>query len=158
MATLRAITASNWPQIDPDAVDAIEAIIDDYGFHGTFDKLTVTVASSDEDDEDPHLEVYGYAAFEATKPLTDKHGTPIDREYSYTEKFLQRLAPHLQEPLVVETVGYETCRFPLLAGQWVAWPDGTVAYNSFDHLPNKKSTDTSDDNVDAPNDASELPV
>ena len=42
---------------------------------------------------------------------------------------------------VVETIGHEKCRFPLIAGQWTAWPDGTVQYDSFDHQPDKPTID-----------------
>lgn len=146
MATLQASTASNWPEIDPGAVEAVEEIIADYAFVGNFDDLTVIAADHDDEDTKPHLEVYGYACFDATKPVTDEDGRVVDREYGYTEEFLERLAPHLEEHLVVETVGFEKCRFPLLAGQWVAWPDGTVIYNSFDHSPDKPTDDGEDVN------------
>lgn len=141
MATLQATTASNWPEINPDAVEAVEKIIADYDFVGNFDELTVTAADPDDEDTNPHLEIYGYASFDATKPVTDEGGSVVDREYGHTEKFLERIAPHLEEQLVVETVGFEKCRFPLLAGQWAAWPDGTVIYNSFDHSPDKPAND-----------------
>jgi hypothetical protein len=143
MATLQATTASNWPHINPDGVAAVEAIIADYDFIGAHDTLTVTV--TDPTDEDPpSLKVAGYASFDVSKPLTDDEGTVVDREYCYTEEFLERISPYLEEQLVVETVGFEKCRFPLLAGQWVAWPDGTVVYNSFDHSPDKPTATDSD--------------
>lgn len=135
MATLQATTASNWPAVDPDSVDTIETIIADYAFIGNWENLTVAVEESR--DGDPYLVVYGYAAFEATKPIYDDDGTVVDREYDCTEEFLERVAPHLEEQLVVQTVGFEKCRFPLLAGQWAVWPDGPVHYESFDHAPSK---------------------
>lgn len=145
MATLQATTASNWPQIDPDSVEEVEAIIAEYDFFGTHDSLTVSVSEPDNEDSEPHLNLYGYASFEASKPVTDQDGSVADREYGHTEEFLTRLAPHLEEQLVVETVGFEKCRFPLLAGQWIAWPDGTVTYNSFDHSPEKPDVDDVDE-------------
>ena len=139
MATLQTTTASNWPTIPSAAVAEVEAIIDEYAFVGNWEDLTVAVRESEDDDS--RLALYGYAAFEASKPILDDDGEPVDREHGYTEEFLERLAPHLEEPLVVETIGHEKCRFPLIGGQWTAWPDGTVRYDSFDHQPDKPATD-----------------
>lgn len=157
MATLQATTASNRPQIDPDAVEEVEAIIAEYDFVGNFDRLTVGISEPDDENSKPHLELYGYASFDASKPTTDDDGSLVGYEYGHTEAFLERLAPYLKEQLVVETVGFEKCRFPLLAGQWVAWPDGTVTYDSFDHSP-AKPTDSDpdiDEAADSLNSASE---
>ena len=139
MATLQSTTASNWPAIASAAVAEVEAIIDEYAFVGNWEDLTVAVRESE--DDDPRLALYGYAAFEASKPILDDNEDPIDWEHGYTEEFLERLAPHLEDLLVVETIGHEKCRFPLIAGQWAAWPDGTVQYDSFDHQPDKPTTD-----------------
>jgi hypothetical protein len=162
MATFQGITASNNPCIDPDAVEDVEAIIADYEFVGAVGTLTVAAidpANEDapayvDDDAAPHLVCYGGASFDASKPVTDDDGHVIDHEYDCTEEFLTRLAPHLTEQLVVETVGFEKFRFPLLAGQWVAWPDGTVAYDSFDHSPKKPVDSDTDDKVTHPSESS----
>ena len=154
MATLQATTASNHPTVDPDVVEAIEAIIDDYDFYGSFHSLTIGVVEPDQEDADPYLELYGYVAFEVTKPIFDEDGSVVDRTEYCTEEFLERLAPHLEEQLVVETVGFEKCRFPLLAGQWVAWPDGTLTYNSFDHAPENPSEESATETSDAPSESS----
>jgi hypothetical protein len=154
MATLQATTASNHPTVDPDAVETIEAIIDDYDFYGNFDSLTIGVVEPDQEDAEPYLELYGYAAFEATKPILDEDGSVVDREYHCTEEFLERLAPYLAEQVVVETVGFEKCRFPLLAGQWAAWPDGTVTYNSFDHAPENPTVESAAEDTDATSESS----
>ncbi|MFA9517028.1 hypothetical protein ACERIT_07400 [Halopenitus sp. H-Gu1] len=154
MATLQATTASNHPTVDPDAVEAIESIVEDYDFYGSFDSLTIGVVEPDREDADPYLELYGYASFEATKPILDENGSAVDREYHCTEKFLERLAPHLEDQLVVETVGFEKCRFPLLAGQWSAWPDGTVTYNSFDHAPENPTVESAAEDTDATSESS----
>jgi len=134
MATLQASTASNYPCVDPTAIADVESIINEYDFVGSFDTLTVEVRESD-DESAPSLSIYGYACFEATKPVTDSEGTVVDCEHGYTEEFLKRIVPHLDERLVVESVGFEKCRFPLLAAQWVVYPGGPVVYNSFDHDP-----------------------
>lgn len=112
MATLQTTTASNWPAIDSASVAEMEVIIDEYAFVGNWEDLTVAVRESTDDDS--RLALYGYAAFEASKPILDENEDPIDWEHGYTEEFLERLAPHLEEPLVVETIGHEKCRFPLI--------------------------------------------
>lgn len=142
MATLQASSASNWPRIDPDAVEVVEAVIEDYDFVGNWEDLTVAVEESV--DGEPYLAVYGYATFEASKPITGQNGSVVDRENDCTEEFLKRLALHLKDPLIVETVGFEKCRFPLLASQWAVWPDGTVAHDALDHSPKKLDTTTSE--------------
>ena len=144
MATLQATTASNWPRIDPDSLDAIEAIIHDYDFYGNFDSLTIGAVDPDSDDADPYLQCYGHATFNPSKPILDADGSVADREHVSAEEVLERLAPHLEEPLVVQTVGFEKCRVPLLASQWVAWPDGTIVHNTFDNSPEKPVTDDPD--------------
>ena len=138
MATLQTTTASNWPVIDSAAVAEVEALIDEYVFVGNWEDLTVAVRESE--DDDPRLALYGYAVFEASKPVLNDDGELVDREHGYTEEFLERLAPHLEEPLVVEMIGHEKCRFPLIGIQWTAWPGGTVQYDSFDHQPDKPVT------------------
>jgi len=144
MATLQATTASNGPRINPDSIDAIEAIINEYDFYGNFDSLTIEAVDPDNEDADPHLRCFGHATFSPSKPVLDEDGSIADREYVSAEDVLERLAPHLEEPLVVQTVGFEKCRFPLLASQWVAWPDGTLTHNTFDTAPEKPVTSKSD--------------
>jgi hypothetical protein len=139
MATFYPTTASNRPHIASDAVTEVEGIIADYDFMGGNDSLTVSVVDPTDEETTPHLELYGHACFDASKPVADGDEIGIEHEHGYTEEFLERLAPHLEERLVVETVGFEKCRFPLLAAQWVVWPDGTVVCNSFVHSPNKPS-------------------
>ena len=138
MATLRATTASNCPRIAPDSIDAVQAIISDYEFPGLLRELVVEVrhsAQSDEDDSRPRLAIRADNTFDATTPIENADGDVVDHEHGHTKAFLERLAPHLEECLVVETVSHEKCRFPLLASQWAAWPDGTIQSSSFDHHP-----------------------
>jgi hypothetical protein len=143
MATLRATTSSTWSRVDPDATDHIDAIVADYDFWGAHEELTIDLHENS--DGDTVISIHGYAAFEASKPVPAEDGSVADREHGYTEEFLQRLAPHLEEQLVIETVGHEKCRFPLLAGQWSVWPDGTVQYESFDHGPERSAASEQDD-------------
>lgn len=143
MATLRATTSSTWSRVDPAAKDEIDAIVAEYDFWGAHEELTVDVTENS--DGDPSISIHGHAAFEASKPIPAEDGSVADREHGYTEEFLQRLAPHLEEQFVIETIGHEKCRFPLLAGQWSVWPDGTVQYESFDHSPERPAASEQDD-------------
>jgi hypothetical protein len=135
MATLQATTASNEPRIDAGAIGEVESVIDDYEFVGNFDTLTVEIIHRDDEGSEPRLTIHGHACFEASQPVYDADDSVIDHEYDCTEEFLTRIAPHLKESLVVETVGHEKCRFPLLASQWVVYPDGPVVSDSFEHRP-----------------------
>lgn len=139
MATGYTTTTSNRAQINPDAISTVEAIIDDYDFTGAFTTLTVTVTTPDDEETSPYLRIYGGADFNVRKPGATDGSSSDYHEDKNTNEFLRRLAPHLTEQLVIETVSVAKCRFPLFAGQWVAWPDGTVVYNSFDHSPEKPS-------------------
>jgi hypothetical protein len=146
MATLQATTSSTWSRVDPNAKDRIEAIAEEYDFWGAFDELNIDVKENS--DGDTIISIHGYASFDPSKPIHDEDGSVVDREYGHAEEFLERIAPHLEEQLVIETVGYEKCRFPLLAGQWSVWPDGTTQYDSFDHSPDKPETSVQDGQSD----------
>jgi hypothetical protein len=89
-----------------------------------------------------------YASFDPSKPIYDD-GERVDREYGHAEEFLERIAPHLEERFVIETIGHEKARFPLLAGQWSVWPDGTIQYDSFDYSPEKPDSSEQDDRSDS---------
>jgi hypothetical protein len=143
MATLKPTTSSTWSNVDPDAKDQIKAIADEYNFQGANGEVTIDV--KEDSDGDTVISIYGYAAFEPSKPIHDEDGEYVDEEYGYTEEFLERIVPHLEEQLVIETVGHEKCRFPLLASQWSVWPDGTVQYESFDHSPEYPEAGDEDD-------------
>ena len=145
MATLQATTSSTWSRVDPTAKDRIEAIADEYSFWGAHTEVNIEVKENS--DEDTIISIFGHAAFDPSKPICED-GSVVDHEYGQAEEFLKRIAPHLEEQLVVETVGFEKCRFPLLAGQWSVWPDGTVQYDSFDHSPDKPETSVQDNQSD----------
>jgi hypothetical protein len=142
MATLKPTTSSTWSNVDSDAKDQIEAIADEYNFQGANGEVVIDV--KEDSGGDTVISIHGYAAFEPSKPIHNEDGEYIDEEYGYTEEFLKRIAPHLEGQLVIETVGHEKCRFPLLASQWSVWPDGTVQCESFDHDPEKPETSDED--------------
>jgi hypothetical protein len=101
----------------------------------------------------PYLALYGYASFApAHRPTVrdavledlsdeiddlddDEHEAAIDDETEqllwdyageHTDDFLRELSAFLTEPLVVQTVGYEKCRFPLVGYQYTVDLDGEI--------------------------------
>ena len=73
------------------------------------------------------LVLYGYETLQAF-PVTDGEA---DYDTDVTDEFLQGLAPYLAEPLVVQVISYENCRFPLGAQETKVHPDGRVEFNGF---------------------------
>jgi hypothetical protein len=146
MPTLKLTTSSNQCRVDPNSKDQIETIADEYDFCGEHDELNIDVKENS--DGNTIISIHGYASFAPTKPICDEDGSVVDREHEYAEEFLKRIAPHLEGQLVIETVGHKKCSdrsdFPLLAGQWSVWPDGTVQYDSLDHSPEKPEASDED--------------
>jgi hypothetical protein len=116
MATLQLSTASNAPTIDPTQVDELREFLDEWLIGtGSFDDITLKIAVPERDPDTgeadpPHLTLYGYASFSPT----------------HTEDFLRELSPFLTEPFVIQTVGYEKCRFPHVGYQYRVDPDGEI--------------------------------
>jgi hypothetical protein len=147
MGILKLTTSSNQCRVDPNSKDQIEAIADGYDFCGEHDELNIDVKENS--NGNAIISIRGYASFDPSKPICAEDDSVINREHGYAEEFLKRIAPHLEGQLVIETVGHEKCGdrsdFPLLAGQWSVWPDGTVQYESFDHSPERPEADDEDD-------------
>lgn len=137
-------TSSNWPDIKPDRVDELRDVIEEYGFPGTFGALDVIVHDGTGDhgsEEEPYLKIMGPAAFVATKQAEETNGSEGHHVHGYTEEFLERIAPYLEEQLVVRSIGRNDLEFPFLATQWSVWPDGTTRYDNFDNSPEKPDAD-----------------
>lgn len=118
MANLEAVTASNGATIKQDKKVELKAYLKRYGIGD--DAVTVDI-------EGDSLVLYGYG-FLYVYPLADD-GT--DSGVDATEEFLQGLAPYLAEPLIVQVILHEKCRFPLGAWEVKVHPDGRVEYNRF---------------------------
>lgn len=142
MATLQATTSSTRSRIDPEAKEQIKAIVDEYDFWGAHDEINIDV--EEDSDRNTTINIYGYDVFDPTKPIYED-GEFIEEGDSCAEEFLKRIAPYLEEVLVIEMVGHEKARFPLLAIQWNVWPDGTVQCDSFDEEPDRVETSEQDD-------------
>lgn len=129
METLR-VTSSTKSRVEPAATDHIEAIAAEYDFWGAHEELAIEL--NEDANGDTVISIRGYAPFEASKPVRAEDESVADREHGCTEEFLERIAPHLEEQFVIETVGHDRCDFPLFADQWSVWPDGTVIHNQFE--------------------------
>lgn len=156
MATLQLNTASNAPTIDPTQVDELREFLDEWLIGtGSFDDIMVKIAVPERDPDTgeadpPHLTLYGYASFSPTHRPTvreavleglddnldeDEREVVINDETEellwdyageHTEDFLRELSPFLTEPFVIQTVGYEKCRFPHVGYQYRVDPDGEI--------------------------------
>jgi hypothetical protein len=123
MANFLGITASNGAEIK------VEKILE-------LEKYLSTFATSGEDGDMVHIEdtpskiyVYGYDWFQAHRYVEGSVSEEIDFDTEVTEEFLIGLAQFLKEPLIVQCVGHEKCRFPLSAWQYKISPDGELEQN-----------------------------
>lgn len=140
MATLALYTASNRPRVS--SREFLEKVIDRYQFRGYTTELTVEVVSQDEHDE---LVIHGRTGFAAYPDENVNNSDDLaDPEKEDTERFLKEIAPFLEEKLVVQTVGHEKLRFPLLGSQYAVWPDKTVSYTKLDSNPEHPESDEED--------------
>ncbi|TKX37067.1 hypothetical protein EXE51_08325 [Halorubrum sp. CGM5_25_10-8B] len=107
----------------------------------------------------PYLVLYGYASFGPVHRPTVRHAayeqldaasdleglSDADREalidaetedlvydyqHEHTEDFLRELVAYLVEPFIVQTAGYEKCRFPLVGYQYSVDLDGEIDHVS----------------------------
>ena len=133
MATFLATTASNGPRLrDPEAA---QKVLEGYWWDGDVQALI----EADRSDGQAYLALYGYDWPEAWK-ITDGVGRE-DFAPDYDDdpddgfaQFLLDIAPCLAEPLTVQAVGSEKCRFPLSACEWHVRPSGTeVEVRGFHH-------------------------
>src|SRR6266511_1380039 len=133
MATFLATTASNGPQLkDPEAA---QKVVERYWWDGDVRALIET----DHSDGQAYLALYGY-----DWPGAWKVPDGVDREDFASDydddpadgfaQFLLDIAPCLAEPLTVQAVGSEKCRFPLSACEWHIQPGGIeVEVRGFHH-------------------------
>lgn len=124
MADFMPVTASNGPRIKQH--EAVDRIIAGYYFDADFNVGT----AFDEEDGKPHLFIYGHAWPAAWKLPQGQSAEDFDPYAGDTREggadgfadFLKEIAPYLVEPLTVQTVGAEKCRFPLAACEWHIQP------------------------------------
>lgn len=117
MANFIATTVSNGPRLR-DPVGA-RAVLARYHWEGD---LNITVSNEGHDDK-AFLNIYGYewpTCWRIPDGIDPEDFDPYaddDNEEDF-DGFLRDIAPFLAEPLTVQAVGAEKCRFPLAAHEW----------------------------------------
>src|SRR5262249_50188469 len=111
MATFVATTASNNPRLNN--AEGAQKILDRY----FWDSDVEAVSRSDAADKPPYLAVYGGdwpAAWKIPDGVSREAFEPNFDEDSGDgfEQFLLDIATYLAEPLTIQAVGTEKCRFP----------------------------------------------
>ena len=143
MATFMATTASNSPRLkDPESA---RKVLERYFWDGDIE-VTITTDSSD---GQPRLMLYGYDWPGAYKIPDNVSRDEFEPDYNVEpydgfQEFLRDIASHLVDPLTVQAVGSEKCRFPLSACEWHILPRGSkIEVNEFRHsLDEPKAEDS----------------
>jgi hypothetical protein len=128
MATFIATTSSNEARLTD--ADAVKEVLDRYFFDGE-----VQAAIRYGPDSFCALVVYGYDWPAAWKlpPGAEEPDWDEDPDDGF-DQFLKEIAPFLAEPLTIQAIGAEACRFPLVATEWHIAPGATeVEINGFRH-------------------------
>jgi hypothetical protein len=141
MATFVATTASNGARVKD--ADAAQRVLDRYVWDGGVE----AVIRNDERDGTSRLCVYGTDWPAVWKLPTADYWNGFELDYDVDtgeifEEFLRDIAPFLAEPLTVQTVGTEHCRFPISACEWHVLPGATtIEVAGFKHSHTKKAGD-----------------
>jgi hypothetical protein len=133
MANFIATTASNGAGLKD--LEAVKKILERYVFDGD---LTAEIETSQSSGQ-PYLSIYGYEWPGAFKVPDGVNRDDFEPDYDVEpldifEDFLKELAPFLTEPLTIQSVGAEKCRFPLCAREWHIRPGAAdVEQTGFRH-------------------------
>lgn len=119
MANFEARTASSGARIQTDKEQDVDALLARYNFSS---ELIVAV-------ERGVLYVYGYDWLYAERVL--EGDDDLDQENCFDD-FLKELAPMLSEPLLIQSIGAEKCRFPMAAVEVLVKPSGELVWAGFD--------------------------
>ena len=127
MANFVATTASSGARIKKEKRKELEAYLE--GFSTDSEDVELVI----EDGEEPTIEIYGYGWFTVWEKVDNEEGEEevVDFDTEKTDEFLLGLAPFLAEPLIIQSVGNEKCRFPLAAWEYRVHPDGKIEENGF---------------------------
>lgn len=109
MATLHCVTSST--RVEVKEPEAVKDLLEQYT--GIPEKTEI---------EDGQLWIIGYTSFHPRR----------DGEPDATAEFLHRLQPLLEDELVIQTVGNEKIRFPLVACQFRVHPEDGVFYSDLE--------------------------
>jgi hypothetical protein len=133
MATFVATTTSNGAALRD--VEAARKLLDRYYWYGDVQAEIV----GDDAEGQSYLSVYGHdwpGAWWIPDGVDKDAFVPDEDIDSGTgfEEFLAAIAPLLAEPLTIQAIGFENCRFPLSACEWHVKPGSTeVEVNGFRH-------------------------
>lgn len=121
MANLISVTASRGARITD--VKAVTAIVDKYDYP---EALVINIETDDDSavPDLPLIEIYGHDCLDAYE-----HGSASGE--SKLDEFLSELSEFLAEPLIIQVVGHESCRFPLIACEIVVCKGKAVQFNGF---------------------------
>lgn len=124
MANFIATTASNGARLKN--AEAAEQVLSRYCWDGDVQAVVETNLQ----DGKPYLVIFGYdwpGAWKIPDSVSPEDFEPdydVDPGDGFAE-FLREIASCLDEPLTVQAVGSEKCRFPLAACEWHIKPDTT---------------------------------
>jgi hypothetical protein len=142
MATFVATTASNAPLLKD--VEGVTKVMEQY----FWDDEVAPVIQTDRGQ--PCLAIHGYgwpASWRIPDGVSKDDFEPdyaVDSSDGF-EQFLKAVALFLTEPLIVQSVGFFNCRFPVSACEWRIVPGGSeIEINGFKH-----SLDDREDTISA---------
>jgi hypothetical protein len=125
MANFLGITASNGAEVKEDKIQELKMYISTFATSGEdWDMVQI-------EETPPKIYIYGYDWFQAHRYVEGGVNGEIDFDTEVTEEFLIGLAEFLKEPLIVQCIGHEKCRYPLAAWQYKIHPNGKLEHNDF---------------------------
>lgn len=138
MANYISKTTSNRPAVSNP--DALEDVLDEWAFHPMGSTVEANVTDQDE------LVVLGETDFLPVPTANVDSNTELMDAEPAIDDFLKAVAPFLEEPLIVQTIGSTKLRYPFDGTQCIATPDGRISVKGFyDHQQSfLRSTDDSD--------------
>ena len=128
MGTFISITASSGARIKNGKEEKVKKLIGKYNFQTdgkSRDGLECQINNG-------IIKIWGYVwpGF-WVRPKNDKN---YSDKIDYFDEFLEKLAPFLEEDLIIHSVGYEKCTFPLASKEIKVTPHGVERGGKFKWL------------------------
>jgi len=128
MANFEGVTASSGAAIKPEKLEELMTYLEGFSACGEDGDMVKIEGNT--------IQIYGYdwfAVYEKYEVINSD--TPEEKEVDYdndvTDTFLEGLKPFLEEPLIVQSIGNEKCRYPLSAWEWKVNPEGEIQQGGF---------------------------